>query len=56
MADGKEGRGQAEFFSHHAPHHAQSLHMGPKDTAMTRYWQYWVLNNNPGTFTYLGSG
>ena len=28
--------GQAEFFSHHA----QSLHMGPKDNAMTRYWQY----------------
>ena len=32
MTDGKERReGQAEFFSHHA----QSLHMGPKDNAMT---------------------
>ena len=30
--------GQAEFFSHHA----QSLHMGPKDNVMTRYWQYKV--------------
>ena len=30
--------GQAESFSHHA----QSLHMGPKDNAMTRYWQYQV--------------
>ena len=30
--------GQAEFFSHHA----QSLHMGRKDNAMTRYWQYQV--------------
>ena len=36
MADGKEGEGQAEFFSHHV----QSLRMGPKDNAMTRYWQY----------------
>ena len=26
--------GQAEFFSHHV----QSLHMDPKDNAMTRYW------------------
>ena len=23
-------------------HHAQSLHMGPKDNTMTRYWQYYV--------------
>ena len=30
--------GQAEFYSHHV----QSLHMGPKDNAMTRYWQYQV--------------
>ena len=30
--------GQAEFFSHHA----QSLHMGPKSNAMTRYWQYYI--------------
>ena len=30
--------GQAELYSHHA----QSLHMGPKDNAMTRYWQYQV--------------
>ena len=28
--------GHAEFFSHHV----QSLHMGPKGNAMTRYWQY----------------
>ena len=30
--------GQADFISHHA----QSLHMGPYDNAMTRYWQYYV--------------
>ena len=30
--------GQAEFISHHV----QSLHMGPKDNTMTRYWQYQV--------------
>ena len=36
MTNGVRREGQAEFFSHHA----QSLHMGPKDNAMTRYWQY----------------
>ena len=36
--DGKEGKGRAEFPSHHA----QGLLMGHHDKAVTRYWQYYV--------------